>query len=123
MAGVTEEKRAETVPSPDTNDSGELPVKESSNDFNHLRTIDAGITENDALTELPEKEQRRILSKVDYRLVPLLTFLYLVAFVDRTNSQSTSSSAAASFINDQALDLTVTNTCFSWQREGGRSYR
>jgi hypothetical protein len=39
-------------------------------------------------TEIDEKEARRILSKVDYRLVPILSLLYLVAFVDRSNSRS-----------------------------------
>ncbi|KAF2098495.1 MFS general substrate transporter [Rhizodiscina lignyota] len=48
-----------------------------------LFTFDNGAT--DALAELPEKEARRILRKVDYRLVPLLGILYLVAFVDRSN--------------------------------------
>ena len=32
-------------------------------------------------------EARRILSKVDYRLVPILSLLYLVAFIDRSNSK------------------------------------
>jgi hypothetical protein len=37
--------------------------------------------------ELDEKESRRILAKVDYRLVPILSLLYLVAFIDRSNSK------------------------------------
>lgn len=37
--------------------------------------------------EIDEKEARRILSKVDYRLVPVLALLYLVAFIDRSNSE------------------------------------
>jgi len=32
-------------------------------------------------------EARRILSKVDWRLVPILSLLYLVAFIDRSNSK------------------------------------
>lgn len=31
------------------------------------------------------EEQKRILRKVDWRLVPLLSFLYLVSFIDRGN--------------------------------------
>lgn len=50
-----------------------------------LFTFDNGAT--DALAELPEKEARRILRKVDYHLVPLLGILYLVAFMDRSNSK------------------------------------
>ncbi|KAK4926128.1 hypothetical protein LTR49_006832, partial [Elasticomyces elasticus] len=39
-------------------------------------------------TEQPnyhDKETKRILRKVDYRLVPMLTVLYLLAFLDRGN--------------------------------------
>ncbi|KNB10785.1 hypothetical protein FOXG_10913 [Fusarium oxysporum f. sp. lycopersici 4287] len=32
-----------------------------------------------------EAEARRILRKVDYRVVPLLTIMYLIAFIDRAN--------------------------------------
>lgn len=32
------------------------------------------------------EEAKRILRKVDYRLIPLLTLLYLLAFIDRGNS-------------------------------------
>jgi hypothetical protein len=35
---------------------------------------------------LEEKEAARVLRKVDMRLVPILTLLYLVAFIDRSNS-------------------------------------
>lgn len=37
--------------------------------------------------ELHESEAKRILAKVDYRLVPMLALLYLVAFIDRSNSK------------------------------------
>jgi hypothetical protein len=37
--------------------------------------------------EYDEKEANRILKKVDYRLVPVLALLYLVAFIDRSNSK------------------------------------
>jgi hypothetical protein len=36
--------------------------------------------------ELDEKEAARVLRKVDMRLVPMLSLLYLVAFIDRSNS-------------------------------------
>jgi hypothetical protein len=38
--------------------------------------------------ELDEAEANRVLRKVDYRLVPMLSLLYLVAFIDRSNSKS-----------------------------------
>jgi hypothetical protein len=34
------------------------------------------------------QEQKKILRKVDWRLVPLLSFLYLVSFIDRGNRKS-----------------------------------
>ncbi|KAH0522978.1 hypothetical protein TsFJ059_008039 [Trichoderma semiorbis] len=40
--------------------------------------------ENYQVSFTPE-EQKRILRKVDWRLVPLLSFLYLVSFIDRGN--------------------------------------
>lgn len=38
--------------------------------------------------ELDEAESARVLRKVDMRLVPLLSLLYLVSFIDRSNSAS-----------------------------------
>jgi hypothetical protein len=53
-----------------------------------LMTLDKpGVNPDSLIIELSEKEQRRILRKVDWRLIPLLTFLYLVAFIDRSNSE------------------------------------
>lgn len=37
-------------------------------------------------TEYDEAEAARVLRKVDVRLVPMLALLYLVAFIDRSNS-------------------------------------
>jgi hypothetical protein len=39
--------------------------------------------------ELDESESARVLRKVDMRLVPMLSLLYLVAFIDRSNSMVT----------------------------------
>jgi hypothetical protein len=36
--------------------------------------------------EYDEAEAARVLRKVDMRLVPMLALLYLVAFIDRSNS-------------------------------------
>jgi hypothetical protein len=52
-----------------------------------LATLDAGYSESDVIIDLPPVEGRRALRKVDYRLVPLLAILYLVAFIDRSNMQ------------------------------------
>lgn len=37
--------------------------------------------------DIHEAEAKRILKKVDFRLVPVLSLLYLVAFIDRSNSE------------------------------------
>ena len=47
--------------------------------------------------ELEEKEAARVLRKVDMRLVPILTLLYLVAFIDRSNSTYTPISILGTF--------------------------
>jgi hypothetical protein len=38
--------------------------------------------------EYDEAEANRVLRKVDYRLVPMLSLLYLVSFIDRSNSEA-----------------------------------
>jgi hypothetical protein len=79
------EKHVEAV-TPPSNDSGELNDKEAGRPAGGLMTVDQGIDEHEVVSELPLSEQKRILRKVDWRLIPLLTFLYLVSFVDRSNS-------------------------------------
>jgi hypothetical protein len=85
MAVVTEEKppigdvHRETVVGEDKIIAEDVGVKSASEEgeieANHI--------------DVPEAEARRILSKVDYRLVPMLALLYLVAFIDRSNSKFT----------------------------------
>ncbi|KAK7906260.1 hypothetical protein LTR67_000986 [Exophiala xenobiotica] len=50
-----------------------------------LRTVEVGLSADQVIVELDPAEQTRILRKVDYRLVPLLALLYLLAFIDRGN--------------------------------------
>jgi hypothetical protein len=52
-----------------------------------LNTIDKTETNQEtASIGFTVAEQKRIIRKVDWRVVPLLTFLYLVSFIDRSNS-------------------------------------
>jgi hypothetical protein len=69
-----------------SNEQSKLAGKEI-DDF--LRTIDNSIDQQHALIELPEEDQKKIMWKIDVRLIPLLTILYLVAFIDRSNSRAT----------------------------------
>ena len=81
--GKTDEKHIEEA------ENGKGVILSKYLDFSgELVTLDNGVLTNEIMTELPAKEQSRILRKVDLRIVPLLTFLYLVAFIDRTNSAS-----------------------------------
>lgn len=41
--------------------------------------------EIDFVSNFPEERKKKILSKVDWRLVPMLVLLYLVAYLDKTN--------------------------------------
>ncbi|EXJ62223.1 hypothetical protein A1O7_02656 [Cladophialophora yegresii CBS 114405] len=50
-----------------------------------LRTVDAGFTADQIDAQYDQKEVRRILRKVDFRLIPLLGVLYLLAYIDRSN--------------------------------------
>ena len=68
------------------NDRGDGLIKDVG--FGELVTLDNGVPRDAAITELPAKEQSRVLRKVDLRVVPLLTFLYLIAYIDRNNSAS-----------------------------------
>lgn len=66
-------------------DAHEATHTEESTAKGELATLDAGYTESDVIADLPPAEGLRALRKVDYRLVPLLAVLYLVAFIDRSN--------------------------------------
>ncbi|EMC98131.1 hypothetical protein BAUCODRAFT_574206 [Baudoinia panamericana UAMH 10762] len=59
------------------------PIPSDQSSGEELHTVEKGF--NDGVVELPLAEQKRILRKVDFRLVPLLALLYLVAFIDRSN--------------------------------------
>lgn len=75
--GAVEDMRKETVPTDDKIGAEDV----GDNDTSSREEIEAN------LVDIPEAEARRILSKVDYRLVPMLALLYLVAFIDRSNSK------------------------------------
>jgi MFS transporter, ACS family, DAL5 transporter family protein len=63
--GSDEEKQTGIAPVP------ELEGKEG------LRTVDEGYSPDQVVTQFSELEERRIMNKVDWHLVPLLSVLYL----------------------------------------------
>lgn len=56
-------------------------------------TSDIEIAKDEAeevfVNSFSEEETSRILRKIDYRLIPILSVLYLLAFIDRSNSEWT----------------------------------
>ena len=56
-------------------------------DSGELLTVDNTHGNVEVFHDLPKEEADRILRKVDFHVVPLLAFLYLVSFVDRSNSR------------------------------------
>lgn len=50
-----------------------------------LVTVEKGYEREELHTDLTPEEAHRALRKCDYRLIPLLGVLYLVAFIDRSN--------------------------------------
>lgn len=46
-----------------------------------------GLSQEDAdfLANFPEDRKRKVLRKVDWRLVPMLLFLYLITYIDKVN--------------------------------------
>ncbi|KAK8156531.1 high-affinity nicotinic acid transporter [Phyllosticta citrichinensis] len=57
-------------------------------DYSYQQTASPnGITKEDLdfLNNFPDEKRKKILRKVDLRLMPMLTLLYLVAYIDKTN--------------------------------------
>jgi len=66
-----------------------VALERAESDVSLEKAIDAehgGLDETD-LPNYHDAETTKILRKVDYRLVPMLTVLYLLAFLDRGNSK------------------------------------
>ena len=45
-----------------------------------LRTVDQGLSADQVVVEYDQAETRRIMRKIDWRLIPLLSLLYLSVF-------------------------------------------
>ncbi|KAI0535320.1 major facilitator superfamily transporter [Xylaria digitata] len=57
-------------------------------DARHLeQQLYQGLSEEDAdfMANYPLEKQKRAISKVDWRLIPMLLFLYLITYLDKTN--------------------------------------
>ncbi len=84
------------------------PLKDESS--GELMTVEKGYT--NVLVDLPPAEGRRILKKVDYHLVPLLSLLYLVAFIDRSNIGNAKIAGLEAALNLEGLRYNTVVTVF-----------
>ena len=67
-------------------DEGEAVEKQARNLPNDVNRPLDGIIEN--AREYDQGETRKIMRKIDIRLIPMLVVLYLFSFLDRGNSES-----------------------------------
>src|SRR4051812_17530600 len=70
---------------------------------------DKGVDVSEEMPSYDEAETRRILRKVDYRIVPALAVMYLISFIDRSNSMIRSL---------VPIGASIAYLVSSWQREG-----
>jgi len=75
-----------------------------------LATVDKGYTDVDL--HMSPEEERRILKKIDYRLVPILSLLYLVAFIDRSNIGNAKIAGLADDLHLEGLQYNIAVTMF-----------
>jgi hypothetical protein len=52
--------------------------------------VEDGLNESSDIAMYDEKETKAILRKIDWRLLPMLTVLYVLAYIDRSNSKTSS---------------------------------
>jgi hypothetical protein len=65
------------------------PEKVSGFERTHLEVDPAKSSDSDEEITWTEEEEKRIRNKIDWRLVPTVTFLYLLCFLDRAVSSMT----------------------------------
>lgn len=75
----------------------EAAARKSDSDIDHLEVgkqsttfakwHEAGLTEEEAhfLANVSPEEEKKIIRKIDYRVVPMLAMLYLISHLDRAN--------------------------------------
>lgn len=126
--------KTEKIPMHDAKDEEKrIELADDTSKGSHDRTTGGLVTvDNGAeivIAEADEAETRRILRKIDYRLVPLLAYLYLVAFVDRSNSESCSFPcrqsapfAKRSNMNRSTSSILLIKVMDSWKCQNRRSH-
>lgn len=62
---------------------------EKSDSPDHFEDVETNNPEQNDVPLYDVKETKRIIRKVDFRLLPMLTLLYVFSFIDRSNSKQT----------------------------------
>jgi hypothetical protein len=92
------------------NGSAEKGIMQDESSGEELVTVEKGY--ENVIAELPHAEGQRALKKVDYRLVPLLSLLYLVAFIDRSNIGNAKIAGLEDDLNLEGLRYNTVVTAF-----------
>ncbi|PNP44412.1 hypothetical protein THARTR1_11062 [Trichoderma harzianum] len=58
----------------------------------------------ESIPQLDDAEFKKILRRIDLRLIPLLSFLYLLSFLDRGNGNLPSSSRDSAILSEKYAD-------------------
>lgn len=66
----------------------------------------------DFVANFPEERKKKILTKVDWRLVPMLVLLYLVAYLDKTNIGNAKIEGMTVDLDLQGIDYNVVVAIF-----------
>ncbi|KAL8880960.1 MAG: hypothetical protein Q9198_001736, partial [Flavoplaca austrocitrina] len=77
--------RYEKTSSPDSSSGKEPPFSNNYYDPDIARAAAAADNDDDLHHHFSPSRERRLLAKIDLRVIPVLSILYLLAFLDRTN--------------------------------------
>lgn len=89
-------------------------IKEKSDESSgeELVTVEKGYERDELHGDLTPEEKHRALRKCDYRLIPLLGVLYLVAFIDRSNIGNARIAGMEEDLNLQGMQYNIAVTMF-----------
>lgn len=103
MAAIVERKGSitpETASSHSAEKAGAVLVEEVSDE------------ENDSTPRFNEKETSRLVRKLDYRLIPFLSLLYLLSYLDRTNIGNARLGGLEKSLHMEKLDYNIALAVF-----------
>ena len=104
------EKPSTIRTSGDTKDNESQGISPSRSD--ELVTVEKGYEQDQLHGDLTPEEAHRALRKCDYRLIPLLGVLYLVAFIDRSNIGNARIAGMEEDLNLQGRQYNIAVTMF-----------